>query len=370
MFLRWKELYDVPGFLPLNEKGDALMTSSLLPTRFTSLVGIQYPIMQDGMGSGSFTTGHIAAAVSEAGGLGSVSVADLWAEPSSAERVFRGQMELVATTTSRPFAANIPIGVDHTGDVMPASKDHLRYVLEAREADSALATQLCVVTTSGGPPDEFSSIIKDAGMMHLHKVGSTRQALRAERVGVDAVIASGFEMGGHTHSRPVHTFVLAANVTEAISVPVLISGGVRDGRGLAAALCFGADGVAMGTRFIATEEGQWHPAIIERVLQAKEGDDTIFPGIYGPIRGLRNEATAFLEKLIADGATPEEITDWKAAAFRRVQDEGDVHMGLFPTGQVASGIESVVRIDDLLPQMVHDAVTIFQRMCLRSTGGT
>ncbi len=338
-----------------------------LATRFTALAGIQYPIMQDGMGSGSFTTGHIAAAVSEAGGLGSVSVADLWADPSAAERVFRGQMDLVASTTKKPFAANIPIGADHTGQVLASSVSHLRYVIEARKADAALANQLRVVTTSGGPPDDFNPIIKEAGLLHLHKVGSTRQALRAERAGVDVVIASGFEMGGHTHSRPVHTFVLSANVTEAVAIPVLISGGVRDGRGLAAALCCGADGVAMGTRFIATEESHWHPAIIERVLEAKEGDDTTFPGIYGPIRGLRNEAMGVLEKMIADAATPEEITEWKAAAFRRVQDEGDVHMGLLPTGQVASGIRSIVRIADLVPQMVLEASQIFETMSLKST---
>jgi NAD(P)H-dependent flavin oxidoreductase YrpB (nitropropane dioxygenase family) len=341
--------------------------TSTLPTRFTTLVGIEHPVMQDGMGSGSFTTGHIAAAVSEAGGLGSVSVADLWAEPSSAERVFRGQMDLVASKTPKPFAANIPIGVDHTGEVLASSQAHLQYVLDARRSDAALADQLRVVTTSGGPPDAFTPIIKDAGLLHLHKVGSTRQALRAERAGVDVVIASGFEMGGHTHSRPVHTFVLAANVTEAVSIPVLISGGVRDGRGLAAALCFGADGVAMGTRFIATEESQWHPAIIDRVVGAQEGDDTTFPGIYGPIRGLRNPAMAVLEKMIADGKSPEEITEWKAAAFRRVQDEGDVMNGLFPTGQVASGIQSVVRIADLVPQMVEDALTIFRTWSSGST---
>ncbi|GAA1002960.1 2-nitropropane dioxygenase [Acrocarpospora pleiomorpha] len=337
------------------------MTASL-PTRFTQLLGIEHPVMQDGMGSGSFTTGDIAAAVSAAGGLGSVSTADLWAEPAKAERVFRGQMELVASRTDKPFAANIPIGVDHSGDVIGASTNHLNYVIQARREDPALERQLRVVTTSGGPPDQFRAVIRDAGLLHFHKVGSTRQALRAERAGVDLIIASGFEMGGHTHSKPVHTFVLGPNVTEAVEVPVLISGGVRDARGLAAALCFGADGVAMGTRFIATEESNWHPAIVARVLEAKEGDDTLFPGIYGPIRGLRNEAVRLLQKLIDEGATPEEITEWKAAAFRRVQDEGDVHLGLFPTGQVASGITEVVRIPDLVSGMVSGAAAILARL--------
>ena len=173
-----------------------------------------------------------AAAVSEAGGLGSVSVADLWAAPAKAEKVFRGQMDLVASATTKPFAANIPIGIDHTGEVLESSKNHLDYVLDPRRSDASLAAQLCAVATSGRPPDAFTSIIKEAGLIHLHKVGSTRQALRAQRAGVDVVIASGFEMGGHTHTKPVHTFVLAANVSEAVSIPILVSGGVADGRGL------------------------------------------------------------------------------------------------------------------------------------------
>ncbi|WP_214104137.1 NAD(P)H-dependent flavin oxidoreductase [Acrocarpospora catenulata] len=332
--------------------------STRIPTRFTEMVGIRHPVMQDGMGSGSFTTGAIAAAVSAAGGLGSVSVADLWAEPKKAEKVFRAQMDFVASHTDLPFAANIPIGIDYTGDVIESSVQHLGYLLDARRADSALEKQLRVVTTSGGAPDRFRDAIRDAGLLHFCKVGSTRQALHAVRAGVDLVIASGYEMGGHTHSKPVHTFVLGPNVTEAVDVPVIVSGGVRDARGLAAALCFGADGVAMGTRFIATEESGWHPAIIERVLGAKEGDDVTFPGVYGPIRGLRNQATDTIERMVAEGRSDEEITEWKAAAFRRVQDEGDVLNGLFPTGQVASGIDSVVRIADFVPGIVAEAAKI------------
>jgi len=341
-----------------------------LTTRFTAMVGIEHPVLQDGMGSGSFTTGSIAAAVSQAGGLGSVSVADLWAEPADAEKVFRGQMDLVVSKTDKPFAANIPVGVDYTGEVIEASRQHLQYVLDARRTDSAIASQLRVVTTSGGPPDKFTALIKDAGMLHFAKVGAARQAIRAARAGVDLVIASGFEAGGHTHSRPVHTFVLGPNVADAIDIPILISGGVRDGRGLAAALCFGADGVAMGTRFILTEESQWHPAMIRALLEAKEGDDTTFPGIYGPIRGLRNEASVVLQQMIADGRSNEEITEWKAAAFRRVQDEGDVVMGIVPAGQVAGGIKSVVRIADLVPGLVEDAVAILQRLGSSATVST
>jgi hypothetical protein len=138
------------------------------------MVGIEHPIMQDGMGSGSFTTGSIAAAVSQAGGLGSVSVADLWAEPADAEKVFRGQMDLVASKTDKPFAANIPVGVDYTGEVLEASRQHLQYVLDARRSDSAIASQLRVVTTSGGPPDKFTALIKEAAAGPYVRPGSQR----------------------------------------------------------------------------------------------------------------------------------------------------------------------------------------------------
>ena len=243
---------------------------SALPTRFTELVGIEHPIVQEGMGP--FKTAKLAAAVSKAGGLGTVSMPGMTADPAEGSRVLRGHIEETASLTRKPFAVNIPVGRTDSGEMLPISEAYIRAVIEARNADATLGRQLAVLTTSAGFPGEFRPLIADAGLIHMHKVGSTRQAVKAEQAGVDVVIASGYEMGGHTHAVPVHTFILLPNVTEAVSVPVLLSGGARDGRTLAAALCLGAAGVAMGTRFIASEDNtDWHPAAARRIVKGRRG---------------------------------------------------------------------------------------------------
>src|SRR6202044_3676689 len=143
---------------------------------------------------------------------------------------------------------NVPVGRASGGDVLPISEAYIRAVIDARNADPGLERQLTVLTTSAGFPGDFRPMIGDSGLLHMQKVGSPRQALRAEQLGVAVVIASGYEMGGHTHAVPMHTFVLVPNVTEAVSVPVLLSGGARDGRTLPAALSPGAGGVRHGPR--------------------------------------------------------------------------------------------------------------------------
>ena len=209
------------------------------------------------------------------------------------------------------------------------SDAYIRAVVEARASDDALAAQLRVLTTSAGFPGEFRPLIRDAGLIHMHKVGATAHAKKAEAAGVDVVIASGYEMGGHTHVSPMHTFVLVPNVTEAVSVPVVLSGGARDGRTLAAALALGADGVAMGTRFIASEENtDWHPAYAERILAAREGDDVVFPAVYGPARGLRNAGVERLFEILDRGELQgDELNRWKDEALIRAQSDGDVEAG-------------------------------------------
>ncbi len=220
-----------------------------------------------------------------------------------------------------------------------------------------------MLTTSAGFPGEFRPLIAGSGLIHMHKVGSTRQALRAEQLGVDVVIASGYEMGGHTHAVPMHTFVLVPNVTEAVSVPVLLSGGARDGRTLAAALCLGAAGVAMGTRFIASEDNvDWHPATARRIVEAGEGDDTIFPGVYSPARGLKSAGVDHLLDLLNEGATPDELLAYKDAALIRAEEDGDLDSGILPAGQVASGIRDIVSVAQFVPAMAAETAAVLSRL--------
>jgi NAD(P)H-dependent flavin oxidoreductase YrpB (nitropropane dioxygenase family) len=333
---------------------------SVLANRLTELLGIEYPIIQEGMGP--YQTDRIAAAVSAAGGLGTVSMPGMTKEPAAGAALLREHIDRVAALTDRPFAVNVPVGRDSTGRVLPVSEAYIRAVVQARASDSALERQLRALTTSAGSPGEFRGLISESGLVHMHKVGATAHARKAEAIGVDVVIASGYEMGGHTHFRPVHTFVLVPNVTQAVSVPVVLSGGARDGRTLAAALALGASGVAMGTRFIATEENtDWHPAYAERILAAGEGDDTVAPGVYGPARLLRNDGVRQLERLIASGELDnDELTRWKDEALIRAQSTGDVDGGLLAAGQVASGIAEIVRIAEFVPQMARQAAEILR----------
>jgi NAD(P)H-dependent flavin oxidoreductase YrpB (nitropropane dioxygenase family) len=332
-----------------------------ITNRYTRLIGIEHPIVQEGLGP--FRTPRLAAAVSQAGGLGTVSMPGMPADLAAGARTLREHIDECATLTKKPFAVNIPVGISANGDVLPFTDVYIRAVLEARASDRQLERQLTVLTTSAGFPGSYIAPIKNAGMIHQHKVGSTRQAIKAEELGVDVVIAAGFEMGGHTSGKAMHTYVLVPNVTEAVDVPVLLSGGARDGRGLAAALAMGADGVAMGTRFILSEDNSdWHPAYLRALLDAKEGDDVAFPGVYGPCRGLRNAAS---EALLAEtrlAGDPAEQIRWKLESMQRAQMHGDVENGLVMTGQVASAIDRLIRISEFVPAMADEAARILRSL--------
>ena len=334
-----------------------------IANRYTRLVGIEHPVVQEGLGP--FRTPKLAAAVSMAGGLGTVSMPGMPVDLEVGARTFREHIEECAALTDRPFAVNIPVGVDGNGTVLPFTDIYIRTVLDARKVDSSLAEKLTVMTTSAGFPGDYISMIKDAGMIHQHKVGSTRQAVKAAEAGVDVVIAAGFEMGGHAPSKAVHTFVLIPSITEAVDIPVLLTGGARDARGLAAALAMGADGVAMGTRFItSTDNYEWHPAYIQAILDAKEGDDVAFDGVYGPCRGLRNAAS---QKLSRDQGGVEgevvdavELTRWKIESMQRAQTDGDVIDGLVLTGQVASAIDTIIEVSEFVPRIAAEAADIIR----------
>jgi enoyl-[acyl-carrier protein] reductase II len=334
-----------------------------LANRYTRLVGIDHPVVQEGLGP--FRTPKIAAAVSQAGGLGTVSMPGMPADLRDGARTFRAHIEECASLTDRPFAVNIPVGVDrHTGEVVPFTDVYIREVLAARRADAGLAAQLRVMTTSAGFPGPYISLIKEAGLVHQHKVGSTRQAVKAAEAGVDVIIAAGFEMGGHAPAAGIHTFVLVPSVTEAVDVPVLLTGGARDGRTLAAALCLGADGVALGTRFIlSTENTDWHPGYLDALLAAKEGDDVAFDGVYGPCRGLRNAASQALLTAESDpAADPAELIRQKIESMQRAQTTGDTENSLVMAGQVTGAITELVSIADFVPGMVDEARAVLDQL--------
>lgn len=333
-----------------------------ISNRYTRLVGIEHPIVQEGLGP--FRTSKLAAAVSNAGGLGTVSMPGMPLDIEAGARTFRAHIEECAALTDKPFAVNIPVGVDASGQVLPFTDAYIRMVLALRKSDTSLARKLRVMTTSAGFPGAYIGMIKDAGMIHQHKVGATRQAIKAAKAGVDVIIAAGFEMGGHAPASKMHSYVLVPSITEAVEIPVLLTGGARDGRTLAAALAMGAEGVAMGTRFILSHDNQdWHPAYLDALLAAQEGDDVAFDGVYGPCRGLRNAASmALLDHPATSQDDEVALTRRKIESMQRAQSEGDVENSLVMTGQVASAIHALIHVAEFIPAMAAEAAAVIQRL--------
>lgn len=330
-------------------------------TPFTEKIGISYPILQDGMGGGALGTARLAAAVSNAGALGSLSSPGTTAG-AELERIMREQIDLALSLTDRPLAVNMPVGTDATGEILPYTQQILDSVCRAREADSAAERQLVLVTTSAGAPGDFGRRIHEVGMLHQHKVGSPRQALRAVESGVDFVIASGFEMGGHTHSTPISTMVLAPEVLDCIDIPVLVSGGFKDGRGLAAMLAAGAAGIAMGTRFLLSRENDWHENYITRILESTIGESTVVPGVYGPCRYLRSKATEQLGVLIERGEmTEDELTAWKEHRVHLAQRDGDVEEGFTSAGLVGGLITDRPTMSEIVNRIVDQTHSLLAR---------
>jgi NAD(P)H-dependent flavin oxidoreductase YrpB (nitropropane dioxygenase family) len=336
------------------------------PGDLCARLGIRYPIIQDGLGP--YGTAALSAAVSSAGGLGTVSIPGLSLEAPEAKRRLRAELDEVASRTGAPFAVNVPVGVDPAGAVLPITDAYIDAAVEARRTDEGMAARLVACITSAGFSADRSRRIRDAGMLHLHKVGAVRHARKAAAAGVDMVVASGAEMGGHTHERPVHTMVLAPQVIAAVDVPVIVSGGIFDGRGLAAAVAMGAAGVAMGTRFVATVENEWHPAYKRAVVEAGEWSDVLVPGIYGPMRVLDGPGTRALRERVASWTgSAAGFASWKEERVVAAMRDGDVEGGIVLAGQCASAIGDVVSVHDLLPAMAREAAALLALASSRLT---
>lgn len=330
-------------------------------TAWSERVGVRYPILQDGMGGGALGTARLAAAVSNAGALGSLSVPGGASGPEIVAAM-REQIDTALSLTDQSLAVNVPVGHDPDGKVLPLTTQVLDVLIEARKADSAAERQIVLVTTSAGAPGEFSAMVRDAGLLHEHKVGSPAHARKAVASGADFIIASGWEMGAHTHAVPVTTTVLAPAVLDAVDVPVLVSGGIKDGRGLAGALAAGASGVAMGTRFLVSAENDWHDAYIGRIQQAEVSESVVMPGVYGPCRYLSSKATDELAEIVRTGAIAgDDLTEWKNHRSHIAQRDGDIAEGLTTAGMVGGLITDRPTVADIIQAMVRRAAELLVR---------
>lgn len=296
----------------------------------TELLNITYPVIQGGMAW--VAEYHLAAAVSEAGGLGIIA-----AGAAPAEWV-RDQIRKVKELTDKPFGVNIML--------MNPEADAVAQIL--------VEEGVKVVTTGAGNPEKYMAMWKEAGMKVIPVVASVALAKRMERCGADAVIAEGTEAGGHIGE--ITTMVLVPQVVDAVSIPVIAAGGVADGRGLAAAFMLGAKGVQMGTHFVVAKESIVHQNYKDSILKAKDIDTKVTGRSTGhPVRGLRNAMTKEYLKLEAEGASVEELEVFAAGGLRKAVVDGDVKMGSLMAGQSAGLVTEELTCKELLEKVVSEA---------------
>jgi len=283
-------------------------------TRITELLGIEYPIIQGGMAW--VAEYHLAAAVSNAGGLGLIGAA------SAPPEVVREQIRKAKELTDKPFGVNVML-------MNPNAEDVARIVVEEG---------VKVVTTGAGNPAKFMSMWKEAGVKVIPVVASVAMAKLMERAGADAVVAEGMESGGHIGSAT--TMTLVPQVVDVVSIPVIAAGGVADGRGFAAAFMLGAEAVQIGTAFCVATEAITHANYKERIIKAKDIDSEVTGMSHGhPIRCIRNNMTKEYVRLEKEGAGMEELEYLTLGSLRKAVMEGDVVNGTVMAGQIAGMIK-------------------------------
>lgn len=298
--------------------------------KITELLGIQYPIIQGGMAW--VAEHHLAAAVSEAGGLGIIGAGGApasWVED---------QIKKAQALTDKPFGVNLML--------MNPEADAIAEVI-AR-------CGVKVVTTGAGSPEKYMEMWKAAGVKVIPVVASVALAKRMERCGADAVVAEGMESGGHIGE--LTTMALVPQVVDAVSIPVIAAGGIGDGRGVAAAFLLGASAVQMGTRFITTKECIAHDNYKARVIKAKDIDSKVTGRTTGhPVRCLRNQMTTLYLKKEAEGAGLEELEQLTLGSLRRAVVEGDMESGTVMAGQISGLVKAEISCQELVEELVTDA---------------
>lgn len=312
-------------------------------TRVTKLLNITYPIIQGGLAHLAYS--ELAAAVSNAGGLGQITAMSL-PNPES----LREEIRKVKTLTNKPFGVNFAIG------------QHGRPFKEFLTV--AVEEEVPVVSVTGGNPAPFFDELKGVNVKKLVLVAARRQAVKAEQLGADAVMVVGQEGGGHLGRDDVSTFVLVPQVVDSVSIPVIASGGIGDGRGLMAALSLGAEGVEMGTRFIATKECvHAHESYKKALIDGDERSTIVIKRTLGaPARAIRNDWTEKILALEAQNATYEDLKDYiSGTANKRWIHEGNEQEGFGWAGQVMGLIKDVPTVDELFKRMIKEAEEIRQK---------
>jgi NAD(P)H-dependent flavin oxidoreductase YrpB (nitropropane dioxygenase family) len=321
----------------------------MVSTPLCKLLDIRYPIIQGGMGPNDTT--DLAAAVTNAGGLGMISNY----RNGDTKKITREHIDKVKNLTEGTFGFNQPLAAD-------SCQERIGAVLAARREDPEVRRRMRVVITSAGDPTPFVSAFKESGLLHGHVVPTVYHAVKAQRAGVDFIIAEGYESGGHVAYLPVHTLVLVPGVVDAVSIPVVAAGGICDARGFVAALALGAQGIQMGTRFYLTSDSRsTHPGIQQALLGARETDTVIVPGSYGENRHWNNPFTNTLMELKKRGGSKEEIAALKQQG-QEAKMRGDAPNAGVPIGMVTGRIKEVSSVASVIEEIASGAEAALARI--------
>ena len=302
-----------------------------MQTRITTLFGIQYPIVQAGM---IWCSGwELASAVSNAGGLGIIGAGSMYPD------VLRDQIRKCKAATNKPFAVNIPL-------LYPNIDEHMNTIVEEG---------VKIVFTSAGNPATWTTWLKERGLMVVHVIANTKFALKCEAAGVDAIVAEGFEAGGHNGREETTTLVLIPQIVQAVKIPVIAAGGIGNGAQMAACFALGADGVQVGSRFIATPESSAHQAFKDRIITSAEGDTKLSLKTLTPVRLLKNQFAEQIQAAEAAGEGKEKLAEMLGRGrAKKGMFEGDLEEGELEVGQVSSMIREIKPAAEIVQELMDD----------------
>jgi len=299
--------------------------------KITSLFNIKYPIIQGGM---IWNSGYkLASAVSNGGGLGLIGAGSMYPE------VLREHIQKCQKATDKPFGVNVPMLYPNVEEIMKIIVDE----------------GVKIVFTSAGNPKTWTSFLKENGIIVVHVVSSSLFALKAQDAGVDAVVAEGFEAGGHNGREETTTLTLIPMVKDKISIPLIAAGGIATGRGMLAAMVLGADGVQLGSRFAASLESSSHQNFKQLIVDVKEGDTQLTLKELAPVRLIKNKFYQDVQQLYETGPSKEElVTLLGRARAKRGMFEGDLIEGELEIGQIAGIIKEILSAKEIINEMITD----------------
>jgi enoyl-[acyl-carrier protein] reductase II len=299
--------------------------------KITQLFNIKYPIIQGGM---IWNSGYkLASAVSNAGGLGLIGAGSMYPE------VLREHIQKCKKATNKPFGVNVPM-------LYPNIEEIINIIVEER---------VKIVFTSAGNPKTWTTFLKEKGITVVHVVSSSAFALKAQEAGVDAIVAEGFEAGGHNGREETTTFTLIPMVKEKIKIPLIAAGGIATGRGMLAAMVLGADGVQVGSRFAASVESSAHENFKDKILETPEGGTQLTLKELAPVRLIKNKFYQDVQDLYSKCPTKEELVRLLGRArAKRGMFEGDLIEGELEIGQIAGLIHEIKPAADIIEEMIGD----------------